>query len=135
MNIIAISATPGVQFPSLVPDILFKAQKTTHVFKIDSHEVLKIILEQFLNSRIANNENEAQSLMTEEGILQKEEGKFEFSGDYKSFRIKNGQKLGEGEFRFQVELINSKGFTSQLESISLKKILDSYYIDSVQIAG
>jgi len=89
-------------------------------------------LEKFLEARVAGDEQKASRYVTEEAMQQLQQGLFEFSGaqDYKILRK---EKLGEGVFRFQVEITRDQ--TKQIELIELQKISDEYYVNSVQLAG
>ena len=86
------------------------------------------ILERFMATR-------AESLLTERAMEQKKQAKFVSVDDFKSYEILKTEKLEEDKYRFIVKLYREEGIGEIVEVIILIKILDRYYIDSVQIAG
>ena len=93
------------------------------------------VLEAFLDSRISHNEIKTTRYLTENSNEQKESGEFPFFGEFEDYKIRSKEKTGEGEFRFQVEILQKDTMPSQLEVITLLKILGDYYIDSIELAG
>lgn len=89
-------------------------------------------LRAFLEARIAGDENRAARYITEETALQRQMGLFEFSG-VQDYSIQSKDNLGEGVFRFQVEITRDR--LKQIEFIELRKISDEYYVNSVELAG
>jgi len=92
----------------------------------------KEALRAFLEARIANDENRAARYITEEAAFQRQQGLFEFSG-VEDYSINQKEKLGEGIFRFQVEITRDR--LLQIEFIEVKKFSDEYYVNSVELAG
>ena len=90
------------------------------------------VLEKFLEARVSGDEQRASRYVTEEAMQQLQQGLFEFSG-VQDYKISKKEKLGEGIFRFQVEIARDP--VKQIELIELQKISDEYYVDSVQLAG
>ncbi len=86
------------------------------------------ILERFMATR-------AESLLTERAMEQKKQAKFVSVNDFESYEILKTEKLEEDKYRFIVKLYREEGIGEIVEVIILIKILDKYYIDSVQIAG
>lgn len=86
------------------------------------------ILERFMATR-------AESLLTERAMEQKKQAKFVSVNDFESYEILKTEKLEEDKYRFIVKLYREEGIGEIVEVIILIKILDRYYIDSVQIAG
>lgn len=89
-------------------------------------------LRTFLEARVAGDENKASRYVTEQTMLQRQQGLFEFLG-IQDYAIQSKEKFGEGIFRFQVEITRDR--LKQLELIELQKISDEYYVNSVQLAG
>lgn len=93
------------------------------------------ILDKFISARIGKNENQAALYLTEGGMEQKKQAKFVSVNDFESYEILKTEKLEEDKYRFIVKLYREEGIGEIVEVIILIKILDRYYIDSVQIAG
>jgi len=92
------------------------------------------ILDAFMTSRIEGDEVQATLYLTERAVEQKETGSFEMMDNFLGFKVLNSQKISEEEFCFTVS-VYKEGVGEILEIITMKKILDSYYIDSVKRAG
>lgn len=90
------------------------------------------VLEKFLEARAAGDDQRALRYVTEEAMLQRQQGLFEFYG-VRDYKILKKEKLQEGIFRFQVEI--TRDGLKQIELIELRKISDEYYVNSVQPAG
>lgn len=92
------------------------------------------LLERFMSSRLNRNMAQATLYLTENAVEQERIGGFTLLDDYESFRIINREKLAEHEFRFTIE-INSKTTGTFVEVITVTKILENYYVNSIQLAG
>lgn len=90
------------------------------------------VLEKFLDARTAGDEQRAARYVTEEAMLQRQQGLFEFFG-VQDYKVMKKEKLEEGTFRFQVEI--ARDHSKQIELIELQKISGEYYVKSVQLAG
>ena len=77
----------------------------------------------------------ATRYLTERAVVQKEQGDFHLLDDFKSYEIKKEEKVADALYRFQVALAMKGQIAGQLEIITLKKILENYYVDSVELAG
>lgn len=93
------------------------------------------VLDKFILARIEKNESQAIHYLTERAMEQKNRGKFVLINDFGSYEILKTEKLGEDEYQFIVKLYREEGIGEIVEVIILIKILDKYYIHSVQIAG
>ena len=93
------------------------------------------ILENFIKARIDKNESQANLYLTEVAMEQKNKGMFVLIGNFKSYIVYKSEKLEEGNFRFFVKLYEENEALETVEIISVVKILDNYYINSVEIAG
>lgn len=93
------------------------------------------VLRTFLDARVARNEAKARALFTEQAVEQEKEGLFSLLGQYASYQIEGSDAVSEGAYRFEVLLLGPNGSFPTPEIILVKKILDSYYIDSVVVGG
>jgi len=89
-------------------------------------------LREFLDARIAKDESKIARYVTEEAMQQRVEGAFEPFG-VQDYEIAKSEELEDTIFRFQVRV--SRDRLEQIEIIRVKKLLEDYYIDSVQLAG
>ena len=89
-------------------------------------------LEEFLEARVTQDERKIVRYVTEGVMLQRTRGNFELYG-VQDYEIKRRDQVAEGIFRFQVSV--SRERVQQIEFIEVKKILDQYYINSVELAG
>ena len=89
-------------------------------------------IEGFLEARVAQDERKIVRYVTEETMLQRTQGTFELYG-VQDYEIKKRDQVEEGIFRFQVSILRER--MQQIEFIEVKKILDQYYINSVELAG
>ncbi|MBU1014910.1 hypothetical protein KKI17_00505 [Patescibacteria group bacterium] len=92
------------------------------------------VLTSFLVFRVAGDEGPLRSFLTERAAQQLAEGKILAEG-VAGYEILGKQDVGEDTFRFQVNLkLEGPPFT-QVEIIFVEKLLDHYYVDSVELAG
>ena len=93
-------------------------------------------LDRFMEYRIDKNEKRAGGFLTERAMEQKLQNKFVLIDNFENYEITKSEKLADNNYRFIVKIIISEEGTGDfVEVIILTKILDKYYIDSVQIAG
>ena len=91
-------------------------------------------LKDFMEARITKNKSQATILLTERAMEQVSKGEIELIDDFQSFEILETTQLGENEFNFLVKIQFQNG-TETIELIKAAKILDKYYIDSIQLPG
>ena len=91
-------------------------------------------LKDFMEARITKNKSQATILLTERAMEQVSKGEIELIDDFQSFEILETTQLGENEFNFLVKIQFQNG-TETIELIKTTKILDKYYIDSIQLPG
>jgi len=91
-------------------------------------------LKDFMEARITKNKSQATILLTERAMEQVSKGEIELIDDFQSFEILETTQLGENEFNFLVKIQFQNG-TEMTELIKTTKILDKYYIDSIQLPG
>jgi hypothetical protein len=92
------------------------------------------VLESFMAARIEGSRSRAILYLTENAVELERGGQFNLLKGYEGFRVLSYQKTGEESFRFAVEvyLTETGGL---VESVEMIKIMDNYYVDSVELAG
>jgi hypothetical protein len=93
------------------------------------------ILERFMHARIQKNEKAAMSYLNERSVEGAAEGMFLLLNNMERYEILSGENTSDNEYRYLVKIYEEGGMNDFIEIIILVKILDQYYIDSVQIAG
>jgi len=89
-------------------------------------------LRDFLDARVAGDEARIGQYVTEQSMQQSSEGEFELF-EVRSYEIVQSDKLTDTSFRFQVKI--SRDRFQQIEFIDVTKILEQYYVNSVELAG
>jgi len=92
-------------------------------------------LDKFMRARIGKNEQAALNYLTEFAMEQKNSDRFSLLGDFQTYEILNQDKLPDGRYRFAVKIYDSDEMNDRVEIIILVKILDRYYIDSIELGG
>ncbi len=92
------------------------------------------VLDRFMEYRIDKNETRAGGLLTERAMEEKLQNKFVLIDDFSNYEIIKSEKLADGNYRFIVKILE-EGADDLVEIILLTKIIDKYYIDSVEMAG
>ncbi|MDA1337389.1 MAG: hypothetical protein O3C23_01350 [bacterium] len=92
-------------------------------------------LTSFLDAWQQGNAALAERYLTENAVLQEQQGIFFLDQGFSSYQIVKLEKLENDEFRVQVEKQTQQGLPPRVEILRVLKILDSYYIDSIEIAG
>ncbi len=92
------------------------------------------VLDKFMQMRIDKNEKGALRYLTEGAVQQRDQAEFSLLDNFESYEILQSEKVDEEKYRYVVK-IYEEGMGDFIEVITLIKILDNYYIDSVQIAG
>lgn len=97
------------------------------------------VLDRFLTARINKNEDQAAIYLTERAMEQRVKGQFSLVDDFESYQVIKKEKLAgdsaSANFEFFVKIYSKDRRDSVIEIIVLTKIIDSYYVDSVEIAG
>lgn len=93
------------------------------------------VFDKFMENRIARQKEQALIYLTENAMEQYSQGKFDLVNDFKSFEIIKSEKLSDFAFRFIVKIREENEVGELVEAVTLFKILDRYYVDSVEIAG
>ena len=102
----------------------------TKVEKTIARETLK----DFMKARIAKNESQAKILLTERAMKQVSRGEIELMDNFQSFEILKTAQLNEDAFNFLLKIQVEDG-TELIELIKVVKLLDKYYVDSIQLPG
>ncbi|MDP4007032.1 MAG: hypothetical protein Q8P55_00340 [bacterium] len=97
-------------------------------------QAAKKSLVSFLDALEQGNANLAIRFLTENAFLQEEQGTFSLKEPISSYKIVELQQVGASEFRAQVD-IEKQAPPSQLHLLRVLKVLDTYYIDSFEMAG
>ena len=91
-------------------------------------------LKDFMKARIAKNESQAKILLTERAMKQVSRGEIELMDNFQSFEILKTAQLNEDAFNFLLKIQVEDG-TELIELIKVVKLLDKYYVDSIQLPG
>ena len=95
----------------------------------------EVVLEKFMHARIQQSEKTALNYLTEVAMEQKNSNEFSLLGDFQTYEILNQDKLSDGHYRFAVKIYDGGKMNNWVEIIVLVKILDQYYVDSVEMGG
>ncbi|MFH1423979.1 MAG: hypothetical protein ABIG29_03460 [Candidatus Nealsonbacteria bacterium] len=98
-------------------------------------KIAESALDKFMYARIGRNEQVALNYLTEVAMEQKNSNGFSLLGDFKTYEILNQDKLSDDRYRFAVKIYDGGRMNDWVEVITLTKILDQYYIDSVEMGG
>ena len=95
----------------------------------------KNVLNKFMLARMDKREDQAKIYFTENAMEQYIKNEFVLINGFQSFEILNNTKLEDTKFRYALKIQESDGVNSFIETITVIKISDQYYIDSIIIAG
>ncbi|MEK7510247.1 MAG: hypothetical protein AAB567_01665 [Patescibacteria group bacterium] len=115
-----------------LPQIEQKLEQQRQEFE---RQTAENILKEFLNARIAKDETKAARYLTEQAMAQKETGVFKLIDNFTDYEITETSTVEPNGFRFQLTLFGEGGKLQQIELVTVQKILDQYYIDSIELAG
>lgn len=93
------------------------------------------VLDKFMQARIEKDEVIAKRYLTEASMEQKLQEEFSLINDFASYEVLKTEKLKQDKYRYIVKIYEEGERSDFVEVIILIRILDRYYIDSVQIAG
>jgi len=88
-----------------------------------------------MHARIQHNEQIARDYLTERAVEEVAGGQFSLLNKMERYEILNSEKLAEGNYRYAVKIYEDGGRNDFVEVITLTKILDQYYVDSVELGG
>ena len=89
----------------------------------------------FLNALEEGNSKLALRFLTENAVVQEEQGSFSYKDTIFDYRIIELDEIKTGEFRAQVEIKEVEVLPYQIYLLRVLKVLDTYYIDSFERAG
>lgn len=92
-------------------------------------------LTSFLDALQEGNEKLASRFLTENAIVQEEQGVFSLDDFVQDYSVQELQEIGINEFRALVEIQRAQALPFQVYLLRVLKVLDTYYIDSFQRAG
>jgi hypothetical protein len=95
----------------------------------------KDVLNKFMDARLDKQEEQAKIYFTENVMEQYLQNEFVLIDGFKSFEILDTEKLEDTKFRFSVEIQENDGVNDIIEIITIIKISDQYYINSINLAG
>lgn len=93
------------------------------------------VMSKFMTARLERNESGAIRYLTENAMDGKDKERFALTGDFGNYELLRTEKTEEDRFLFVIKLYDADKLNYIIESIALIKILDQYFIDSVEIAG
>jgi len=93
------------------------------------------VLANFMQARIEKNEVVAKRYLTETSMEQKNQGEFLLIDSFENYEVLKTEKLDQDNYRYIIKIYEGGGVGDFVEVINLIKILNRYYINSVQIAG
>ncbi|MCH7828858.1 hypothetical protein IH982_03315 [Patescibacteria group bacterium] len=94
----------------------------------------KTTITSFLNALEEGNSKLALRFLTENAVVQEQQGVFSLKERILGYKVVKLEQVGTNEFRAQVEIENA-ALLPQVRLLRVLKVLDTYYIDSVEIAG
>lgn len=94
----------------------------------------KTTITSFLNALEEGNSKLALRFLTENAVVQEEQGVFSLKERILGYEIVKLEQVGANEFRAQVK-IEEQALPPQVQLLRVLKVLDTYYIDSLEIAG
>jgi hypothetical protein len=95
----------------------------------------KEVLNGFMYARLDEQEDQAKIYFTENAMEQYMKNEFVLINGFQSFEILSNEKLEDTKFRFSVNIQESHGINNIIEIITVIKISDQYYINSINLAG
>lgn len=112
---------------------LVKEEIRPPVVKIEEN-MARSALKEFMAARIEKKESRVKFFLTERAMEQTLSGNVELIDSFLNFEILEARDDDVGQFSFFVKIASEDGL-ELLELIKVAKILDKYYIDSVEIPG
>ena len=93
------------------------------------------VLDKFMLARLSRNESQATLYLTENAVWQKDQKEFILFNEFDGYEVLSSGKIGENQFRFVVKIYEEDEVGDFVEIITLIKVLDRYYVDSIEMAG
>jgi len=96
---------------------------------------VETVLEKFMHARIQKSDKLAMSYLTERAVEEKDRGQFSLLNNMERYEILSNEKLASGNYRYAVKIYENEDRNDFVEIIILSKILNQYYVDSVELGG
>ena len=113
-----------------------KSEQEIHSIKETMEQNLaKDMLDKFMEARLGKRKEQTITYFTENAMEQHLKNEFILIDDFVSFELLKTEKLENTKFRFIVKIQEENENNEIIEVLITTKILDRYYVDSVQIAG
>ena len=93
------------------------------------------MLNKFMEFRIEKDEARAAGFLTEGAMEQKAQAEFFLIDNFSNYEILKIEKLAPEKYRFIIKLYQEGGMGDFVEAIIVIKILDKYYINSIEMVG
>ena len=93
------------------------------------------VLDKFMKARLEKKEEQAKTYFTENTMEQYSQGEFTLINNFVSFEILKTEKLEDEKFRFIIEIQEENKINELIEAVTIIKILDRYYVNSVEFPG
>jgi len=112
---------------------LIERQLAEQKQEIERQSAKQIIIS-FLNALEKGNSKIALRFLTENAVVQEEQGVFSLQERILDYKIIKLDQVSASEFRAQIE-VKDEALLPQVRLLRVIKVLDTYYIDSLEIAG
>ena len=128
-------AISGIWFLSTQYHKINNETNNVSVQEIIEQNSAKDIINEFMTARIDKNQNQAVIFFTENAMEQFVNTEFILISDFTNFEIIKTEKIENEKYRFTIKISEQNNINETIESIIIIKILDKYYINSIQIIG
>ena len=113
----------------------FEKEKLPQIEEKMEENMAENLLDKFMRARISGDKEAVKIYLTERAMEEVLKNKFELGDNFKNYWVLNKKKLEKGKYLFLVEIQRNNNLEKIIEAIKIIKILDKYYIDSVELAG
>lgn len=122
-------------------------QEIPKIKETTEQQTARYVFDKFMDARIANQKDQAITYFTENAMEQHLNNEFILVNNFKSFEILKSEKLEEIEnypdvdysnftgYRFIVKIYEQNDINDFIEAITVIKVLDRYFINSIDFPG
>ena len=122
-------------------------QEIPNIKETTEQQTARYVFDKFMEARMANQKDQAITYFTENAMQQHINNEFVLVNDFKSFKLLKSEKLEEMEkypgadqsgfagYRFIVEIYEQNDINDFIEAITIIKISDRYFVNSVEFPG
>ena len=110
-------------------------QEIPNIKETTEQQTARYVFDKFMEARIAGQKDQAMTYFTENAMEQHLNQEFDLTNDFKSFELLKSEKLEETGYRFIVKIQEQNDINDFIEAITVIKILDRYFINSVEMPG